>query len=91
MLQIKQASPNVDMTKATIKDLLDTDSKMSQYQVNQSTALGKYLGQGGDPYQFEGWYAKNFPLSPHTIKPQGNAVKDAVQSSPRRIRFEDMP
>ncbi len=66
MLQIKQASPNVDMTKATIKYLLNTDSKMSEYQVNQATALGKYLGQGGDPYQFEGWYAKNFPISSET-------------------------
>lgn len=63
MLQIKQGAPNVDMTKATIKYLLSTDNAMAQYQVKQANDLGQYINRGGDPYQFEGWYAKSFPMS----------------------------
>lgn len=63
MLQIKQASPNVDQLTGTIKYLLQTDSAMSQYQIQKAQDLGRYLKQGGDPYEFEGWHSKTFPMS----------------------------
>ncbi len=63
MLQIKQGAPNVDMTKAAIKYLLDSDNAMAQYHTQQSNDYGKYIQQGGDPMRFEGWYARNFPMS----------------------------
>lgn len=65
---LSRGSPNVDMPKAAIKYLVDSDNAGLNYQKKQSTDLGRYLSNGGDPYQFEGWYAKSFPLSAETSK-----------------------
>ncbi|MDE2470906.1 MAG: hypothetical protein KGL35_19690, partial [Bradyrhizobium sp.] len=62
-LQIKQASPNVDQTTGAIRYLLNLGNQQAQYQINQADALSKYRAAGGDPYAFEGWYAKNFPMA----------------------------
>ena len=85
MMQIKQASPNVDMTKAAIRYLLLTDNARAEYQMKQAQDLGRYVQQGGDPYQFEGWYARTFPVSVVTMavgRPaeRQNLVKDVTQS-----------
>ena len=63
MLMLKRGAPNVDMTKAAMKYLIQSDNTQLQYGIKQSNDLGRYLSSGGDPYQFEGWYAKNFPLA----------------------------
>jgi hypothetical protein len=84
MLQIKQGAPNVDMTKAAIKYLLDSDNAMAQYHIQQANDFGKYIQQQGDPMRFEGWYAKNFPMSRSVgqvqlHEPQGSSVDDLVR------------
>ena len=82
MLQIKQASPNVDQMTATIRYLLQTDSAMSKYQIDKAQYLGGYLKNGGDPYQFEGFYAKKNPMSASIadvhLPSSGNAPQGAI-------------
>ena len=82
MLQIKQASPNVDQLTATIRYLLQTDSAMSKYQIDKAQYLGGYLKNGGDPYQFEGFYAKKNPMSASVadvhLPSAGNAPQGAI-------------
>lgn len=81
MMQIKQGSPNTDMTKGAIKYLLQADNARAEYQIRQAQDFGRYLQQGGDPYQFEGWYGKNFPMSAVTTHGAGsNLVKDVINS-----------
>jgi len=86
MLQIKQASPNVDQLTGTIRYLLQTDSAMSTYQIQKAQNLGTYLKQGGDPYQFEGWHSQAFPMSAavsniHLPGPQANAMETQAKSA----------
>ena len=63
MLQIKQGSPNVDMTRGAIAYLLKADNARANYEIKQGSDVGQYLAKGGDPYQFEGWYTRTFPMS----------------------------
>ena len=63
MLMLQKGSPNTDMQKAAIKFLINADNAQAQYQKQQGSDLGRYLGMGGDPHQFEAWYARSFPLS----------------------------
>lgn len=79
MMQIKQGSPNVDMTRAAIAYLLKADNARADYEIKQASDAGRYIQQGGDPYQFEGWYAKNFPMS-GAVRGSQNVVKDIVNS-----------
>lgn len=60
-LMLQRASPGVDMPKAAIKYLLQSDKEIGAYNIRQANDLGKYLENGGDPNRFEGWYAKTFP------------------------------
>lgn len=80
MMQIQQGSPNVDMTRAAIGYLLNADNARANYEVKQGQDVGRYLQQGGDPYQFEGWYAKNFPMTSAIKAGVSNPVKDVVAS-----------
>jgi hypothetical protein len=63
MLMLTRGSPNVDMTKASIKYLIDSDNAMQTYQIKQANDFGSYLQKGGDPMRFESWYASKFPAS----------------------------
>lgn len=65
-LMLSKGSPNVNMPKAAIQYLIQSDNATSNYDIQQAQDFGKYLQNGGDPYQFEGWYAKNFPLTDQT-------------------------
>ncbi len=78
MLMLRKGAPNIDMTKAAMKYLIGSDNTQLQYGIKQSTDLGRYLSSGGDPYQFEGWYAKNFPLSAPMAKVQLNTGKPNI-------------
>jgi hypothetical protein len=62
-LQIQQASPNPDQPIKALTYLINLGKQQSQYQIQQAEDLSKYRAQGGDPYAFEGWYAKNFPMA----------------------------
>jgi hypothetical protein len=63
MLMLKRGAPSVDMTKAAMAYLINSDNAQAQYNLQQSSDLGRYLQQGGDPTRFEAWYAKSFPQS----------------------------
>lgn len=63
MLMLQRGAPNIDMPKAAIKYLIDSDNKMSQYAIQQANDFGGYLGAGGDPMQFSGYYARKNPAS----------------------------
>lgn len=91
MLQIHEGAPNVDFTKGAIKFLLNTDNKGAQYSIQQANDLGKYVQMGGDPQQFEGWYAKSFPLTqaigsvhpPGKVNPQAAAQQLRAGAQPQ--------
>lgn len=85
MMQIKQGSPNADMTKGAIKYLLDADNKRADYEVKQASDAGKYIQQGGDPYQFEGWYAKTFPMSKAIMGDAQSAERPAISDKTREF------
>ena len=79
---LSRGSPNVDMPKAAIKYLIESDNAGSTYQKQQASDLGKYLSMGGDPHQFEAWYSKTFPMTGAVSQVQLNAGK----SAPPKIR-----
>lgn len=62
-LMLTRGAPNVDMTKAAIKYLVESDNAGLNYQKKQADDLGRYVSMGGDPHRFEAWYAKSFPMS----------------------------
>ena len=66
MLMLSKGAPNIDMTKAAMKYLVDTDNAGAKYQIQQSGDLGKYLSSGGDPMRFESWYSTKFPMTKAT-------------------------
>lgn len=60
---LSKGAPNVDMTKAAIKYLLDADNATMKYGIQRSADIGRYIQAGGDPHRFESWYANNFPAT----------------------------
>lgn len=62
MLMLSKASPNMDMTKAAIKFLVNSDNKAQQYLVDRSNDFNTAMKMGGDPTGFEPWYSKKKPL-----------------------------
>ena len=90
MLMLTRGSPNVDMTKASIKYLIDSDTALQQYQIKQANDFGTYLQRGGDPMRFESWYASKFPAT--TALGQVH-LKSEMQPSgqSKTVRFQDLP
>ncbi|HEX3156709.1 MAG TPA: hypothetical protein VHV32_18920 [Candidatus Angelobacter sp.] len=60
-IMLNQANPSAQMRSVAIKFLLDTDSAMAKYGIQQANDFGTYIQKGGDPGRFEGWYARQFP------------------------------
>lgn len=88
-LLLNKGSPNVDMPKAAIQFLIDSDNAEAKYKLQQASDFGNYIAKGGDPYRFQSWYASNFPMT--------NALKSAhegssmVPSTPKgAIKFGDL-
>jgi hypothetical protein len=67
-LMLSKGSPNVNMPKAAIQYLIQSDNAAANYDIQKANDFGKYMSNGGDPYQFDGWYAKNFPLANDTAQ-----------------------
>jgi hypothetical protein len=76
-LMLSRGSPNVDMPKAAIKYLVDSDNAANNYAKRQAADLGRYLSENGDPHQFEAWYSKNFPLTSAVSQTHLNIGKPA--------------
>lgn len=79
---LKRGAPNGDMVKSAIKFLLQSDNTSASYDIQQASDFGKFVSKGGDPMQFESWYAKNFPLTAKESEvklPKGDqAAQDAL-------------
>jgi len=63
MLMLSKGAPNVDMTKAAIKYLINTDNAVADYQIQRANDYGTYINKGGDPMRFDAWYSRVFPQS----------------------------
>lgn len=63
MLMLSKGAPNVDMPKAAIKYLINSDNAMNQYAIQQANDFGRYTNSGGDPTQFDAWYSRAFPAN----------------------------
>lgn len=78
MMMLSRGAPNVDMTKNAIRFLLETDNAQANYDIQQASHFGEYVGRGGDPFRFQAWYAKNFPLTKQEEQlqlPKGNVIR----------------
>lgn len=62
-LQKEEASPSVTTTRDAIAALMAQQNIMAQYQKQRAADYGRYRSMGGDPQQFESWYAQNRPLT----------------------------
>lgn len=63
MQYLSKGAPNIDMPKAAMKFLITSDNAQAKYAIQQSGDLARYLNNGGDPSQFQSWYAKAFPMT----------------------------
>jgi hypothetical protein len=84
-LMLTRASPNVDMTKAAMRYLIQSDNAQLDYQIGQGAGLEKYLKSGGDPLHFETWYAKTFPMTNTVgaVHLQSGAPKAEATAAPK--------
>jgi hypothetical protein len=57
------ASPSPAMLKPVYAKLAQLDNEQAQYTKQQGTDFSTYTQMGGDPQQFESWYAKARPLA----------------------------
>jgi hypothetical protein len=62
-LQTQEMSPSTHMTAAAVQSLVQQSNIQSQYQKQRAADYSTYVNRGGDPMQFESWYATNRPLS----------------------------
>jgi len=63
-LQTEEMSPSTHMTADAIKSLIQQNNVQAQYQKQRAQDYNTYVNQrGGDPMQFEQWYAQNRPLT----------------------------
>lgn len=60
-LMLQRGSPGVDMPKAAINYLIQSDNLGAKYAIDQGNNFGHYMQIGGDPLQFEAWHAQAFP------------------------------
>lgn len=96
MLMLNRGAPNVDMTKAAIKYLIQTDNAQARYDMDMANHFGQYVQSGGDPSRFKGWHATTFPMTDYLSKaglaPGGKIVAPAaptakaVQVSPPALK-----
>ncbi len=62
-LQHDELSPSTSMTKDAIASLIQQDNIKAGYAKQRANDYGKYVQSGGDPMQFERYYATKRPLS----------------------------
>ena len=81
-LMLTRGSPNVDMTKAALRYLLQSDTAGAQYQLDQANDFSKYMKLNGDPTQFESWYSQKFPMTNAVGSIHLNTGKQTNQDQP---------
>jgi len=62
------ASPSPSMLKSTISRLVQLDSTQAQYDKQKAADYMRYQSSGGDPRQFETWYAQHKPMGKEFLK-----------------------
>jgi hypothetical protein len=82
-LQHDELSPSTSMTKDAIASLVQQDNIKANYAKQRANDYGQYVQAGGDPMQFERYYASKRPLtrfaSQYTTPP---AAVDRVKQNP---------
>lgn len=61
-LQTEEMSPSASMTKDAITSLIQQDNIRNGYAKQRAGDYQTYVQKGGDPLQFEQWYAAKRPL-----------------------------
>lgn len=61
-LQTEEMSPSSHMTADAIQSLIGQNNVQANYTKQRAQDYSKFTSQGGDPMQFESWYATNRPL-----------------------------
>lgn len=82
-LQHDELSPSTSMTKDAIASLVQQDNIKANYAKQRANDYGQYVQSGGDPMQFERYYASKRPLTrfaaQYTTPP---AAIDRVKQNP---------
>ena len=77
-LQTEEMSPSSHMTADAIRSLVAQGNVQAQYTKQRAQDFGTYTAKGGDPMQFETWYAQQRPLSEYaamqSLSPQQRQV-----------------
>lgn len=60
-MQFNEMSPNVSMNDDTIKDLLATNLRNTDYMTQSAARVKNYLDSGNDPQNFAKWNQKYYP------------------------------
>ena len=85
-LQHDELSPSTSMTKDAIASLIQQDNIKAGYAKQRANNYGSYVQAGGDPMQFERYYASKRPLSrfaaQYTTPP---AAIDRVKQHPELV------
>lgn len=85
-LQHDELSPSTSMTKDAIGSLIQQDNIKAGYAKQRANDYGQYVQAGGDPMQFERYYATKRPLSryaaQYTTPP---AAIDRVKQHPEML------
>lgn len=61
-LQTDEMSPSISMTRDAISSLVNQDNVKNAYTKQRAGDYQTYVQKGGDPLQFEQWYASKRPL-----------------------------
>ena len=90
-LQTEEMSPSAEMTRDAIASLINQSNIKAKYVLQkQDDFQNRYDAKGGDPTQFNGWYAVNRPLSrfaaiQNTAPQQLQAAMQRLQSHPEML------
>ncbi len=85
-LQTDEMSPSAHMTRDAIASLIAQDQIRNSYAKQRAQDYQRYFGQGGDPLQFESWYARNRPLTRFAAQSQTpSAALDRLKQRPETL------
>ncbi len=82
-LQTDEMSPSAHMTRDAIASLMQQDNIRNGYAKQRSNDYSQYVQQGGDPMQFERWYASKRPLTRYAAQyTTPKSATDRLQQNP---------
>ena len=85
-LQTEEMSPGVSMTRDAIGSLIQQDNIRNGYAKQRASDYQTYVAKGGDPMQFEQWYASKRPLQRFAAQSQTPAAAiQRLQQQPQLL------